>query len=76
MKDSVLSNLQALIKGKTGPVAASYARNTPDSIAKANELMENLDDQSFSDVLADAANPDFIFVGNCVSLRSATNRFC
>ena len=54
-KDSGLSNLQVLLKN--GPLKPSYASGNKDCIKKADKLIDNLDDQSFTDVLVDTQNP-------------------
>ena len=60
---------------KFGPLKPSYAGNAK-RIAKADDLMERLEDQSFQDVLDDIANPENIFVDDCKTLKNAARDFC
>ena len=74
VEDSDLSNLQLMFK--TGPLAQSYAKNNQKRIANADELMENLEDHSFQDVLDDIANPECIFVEGAFKFKNAARDFC
>lgn len=61
---------------KDGILKQSYASKNAKRIAKADELMENLEDQSFQDVLDDIKNPECIFVDDCKTLKNAARDFC
>ena len=74
-EDSELSNLQEAFKNGA-VLKTSYYSKDAKRRSRAEELMANLDDRSFDDVLKDIEDPKYIFTGECERYKSAAQTFC